>query len=202
MSTENAEPLTTDPRPYRLKASVLRGYASVLQTRGELDAVLAGVTPAARGIIVRPPISTLWMDPEPVDEIMAAVEARGGLPAVKRLARAGLELVVVPLLRPIIEGLLRIFGASPSVLFRRMDLMSASTLRGVAFTYTEHTARAATIDADIYGPAVPMSRFVRFTAAYELMIELCGGKPRVSDPVLVAQGPWGSRARCELAWEK
>lgn len=104
------------------------------------------------------------------------------------------------MIKPVIEGVLRVFGATPSALFRRMDLMGGSTLRGVAFRYEEYGPRSAFMEADIYGPEVPLSRFVRFNAAYEIMIELCGGKPKVADPVVVVRAPWGSRARCDLAW--
>lgn len=194
------QPLSANREPYRVKCSVLRGYVTVLGRSGELAQLRAQVSAATRALLDDPPPTSTWLEPGPIDELADAVVGRGGPAAARKLAREGLSLTVLPLVRPVIESMLRLFGATPATIFRRVGTIGGTTMRGVAFEYQASSEREGQIEADVYDSELCLSRFYRFAGAFELMGELCDKRVRVEEPELLPLQSWGSRARFRVRW--
>src|SRR5581483_673549 len=184
---------------YQVKGAALRAYVKDLARKGWLAAVKARVGEPTRALLDAPPPSSSWMDGEPIELLMAAVDELHGEDAVRQLSHdANSEMV--PLLRPLIEGTLRLFGASPATIFSRLELLTRNSLRGCEFKWRAETDASGEIEVHFVSRRqLPRRSFVSFVGSFEVVIELCGKKGTVSSPDLLAGG---AGARFAVAWRK
>ncbi len=130
---------------YEVKGAALRAYIKELERKGWLDAVSAKISPEARAAFAAPPPASSWMDAAPIEELMGVVEALHGEQSVRALSH-GAQKDLVPVLRPVIEGVLRIFGASPATMYARMELLTRTSLRGVEFGWEAASPESGTME--------------------------------------------------------
>jgi hypothetical protein len=182
---------------YEVKGAALRAYLKQLERKGWLSAVSAQVSPEMRAQFVDPPPSSSWMDAAPIEALMAAVEEQHGEDAVRALSY-DTQTDMVPILRPVLEGVLRIFGASPATMYARMELLTRTSLRGVEFAWHVESAQAGDLEVRfIARRELPRRAFVSFIASFQLILEFCGKKGMVSLPELNRDG---TGARYHIEW--
>ena len=107
---------------------------------------------------------------------------------------------MVPLLRPLIEGILRLFGTSPATIFSRLELLTRTNLRGCEFKWRAETETSGEIEVRFVSRRqLPRRAFISFVGSFEVVLELCGKKGTVSSPDLLTDG---SGARFVVEWRR
>ncbi len=182
---------------YQLKASTLRAYLKELSRRGWLHAVLGAIDPEARLVLEAPPPASSWMDASPVEELMAAIALRYGEESLRDFSRES-NKELIPYLKPILEGMLRLFGTSPATLLARMPLLTRSSIQGCEFGWTQKSPTEGVCEVRFaHKKRMPKRTFVPFVGSYELILELCGKKGKVSPREIF---PDGTGANYRVSW--
>jgi hypothetical protein len=194
MTTQPDPP--TEERPV-IRGSVLIGYRDWLRARGHLDAVRARLTDATRALLDDPPFRTAWVDVAPLDEIVDVLAAVAGLDANRAMGLDTTRETLRGVLRPILESVLRRFGASPASVYARLDVLLRTTVPGARATWTPDGDAAGVVELTL--PYVPREPAVHtYAGALAYGLELCGraGTVRVLDISRASR-----RARFSIRWE-
>lgn len=182
------------------KASMFRGYIDALRRAGLFEAVRARVSPDFARTLDHPPPSSVWIPARDTDQLILAIEAAGGLAAVRKLSRDAVLLGLVPVLRGAIEAFLRLFGATPTTLLARISQLTSTSSRGVSYEY-ESTGDCSAVIVARYPSRrnMPIALFVAAAGGFEAIYELCGVQGKVSDPEVLSDGI-GNAARFTFEW--
>jgi hypothetical protein len=192
--------LPEDSTEVGVKGSIVRAVAVAITEQGLRDAVLARVSPAARTILVDPPVATMWIDARLLNEVYQAIFDLGGADKVRRLNRSAVERGVSPLLRATAERVLRIFGASPGALLSKLDRVAGTTARGVVYHYAEISAAAGHFDVEY--PTlhdVPVGPFLATGGALEIVFDMCSVRGSFGEPAYLPNGRNNSM-RFTVSW--
>ncbi len=182
---------------YEVKGAALRAYIKQLERKEWMAAVSAQVSDETRALFAAPPPSSSWMDAAPIEDLMAAVEKLHGEDAVRALSHDA-QNDLIPIYRPILEGVLRIFGASPATMYARMELLTRTALRGVEYAWHEASPRSGDLEVRFVARReLPRRAFVSFIASFQVILELCGKKGTVSLPEVNRDG---TGARYHIEW--
>jgi hypothetical protein len=148
------------------------------------------------------PLDSSWVSMTMVEELTVAVGVLHGQDGLRRMARESLNQSVIPVLRTIIEGFLRIFGATPASLLSRMPQITASTVKGVEYSWTATGPDSGTFLIAYPGrKRVPAELFAGAAASIELVFELCRVRGTVSEPIPSPAHP-GYGATFIVRWSK
>jgi hypothetical protein len=180
----------------QLKAMTFRSYVGILVKDGLRDAVVARVPPATAALMANPPLAGSWMDFQPIFQVMEAVEAIGGLPAVRELSRKGTSESRKPYMG-VVESVIKLFGTSPATLFKRMNSLVSSFIRGVDFKYTATDERAGVMEVEFLPEyPIPMCAFIGQVPTFQALFEVCGVQGTVGQPERLSP----HKARFHLKW--
>jgi hypothetical protein len=131
------------------------------------------------------------MDAGPIEDMIGALAALRGLDAVRAVTRAGQETGGLTILRPVLTGLLRLFGATPSTLFSRFGELTKTELRGVRFQWVSETPRSGGLTVTYPRPHTPRHAFIGMESGCWLTLDVCGVKGHVADTELSPDGASG-----------
>ena len=180
----------------RVKANTFRSYIRILTAEGKLEAVVAHVPDDTAALIRTPPLPGSWMDGRHMHDVVVAVDAVGGLAAVRELSRKGTADARKPYMS-IVETVLKLFGTSPATLFKRMNKLVDSFLEGVDFRYTPLGERSGVMEVEWQTDyEMPTCEFVGLMPTFQTLLEACGTKGVVGMPERM--GP--SKARYRIQW--
>jgi hypothetical protein len=189
-----------DAAPYQIKGYVLRGFVSELARRRLTGAVLERVSAAARDALGAPPPATAWVDGALLIEIEVAIEAIAGVDMVRQISHDAVLGGVTAALRPIVQGVLRLFGASPHSILERITLIATASNRGLEFTYSRLDERSGELVMTFpSGRNVPTAIFEGLAGALSSAFETCGVTPTIPSPELLPTARRNS-ARFHLTW--
>jgi hypothetical protein len=180
-----------------VKGGAIRSKVEWLSKEKKLEAVLARVPAQTAALMRTPPLGSTWVDSHDIEPILCAIEALDGKAGVLRMSRETLRADIVPPLRSMISGILRLFGTSPATAFGHMNDLAKTSVRGMEFHYTAASEHSGVMD--VYYDAdreIPMCMFVSCRASLEMVFELCGVDGSISDPNRL--GP--AKARFRMAW--
>jgi hypothetical protein len=184
------------PSGMQLKASSFRSYVSQLTRQGWRDAVIAAVPAETAGLIRDPPLAGSWMDLMHILFITEAVETIAGLPAVRELALKGTEDARRPYMG-IIESVLKIFDTSPATLFKRMNPLVSSFIKGVDYRYTPVSDRSCVMEVRyLTDYEIPLSVFISGIPTFQALLDACGAKGLIGQPERLS----ASSARYRVQW--
>jgi hypothetical protein len=167
-----------------VKGASLRAHVNWLRRENKLEAVYGRLPEATRRLVDDLPLASTWVDFADWEPFLRALEAVVGLDGVLRMSRDTLhqDSFMSPL-RPMLAGVLRLFGTSPATLYRHLDEMVKSNVKGMKFVFEDETERSGIMrvsyDVD---HEVPGCVFVSCQAALETVIELCGARGVVAPP--------------------
>lgn len=198
--------MSTDPAPASLvtaaleaKASTLRGMIKVLEARGLLGAVRAHVTAATRALLDAPPPASSWISHAAFEDLGLAVVAVAGTKAWREVTFTAGRDSVLPLLRVGIEGVLRLFGATPVVVFSRWQQLAASSVRGIHYEFRSTGPRSGEIVVTYEGCRnVPIAVFHATAGSLELGFDVTGHAGSVDEPEVLPGD--GNRAVYRVRW--
>jgi hypothetical protein len=180
----------------RVKGATLRSYVHWLQRQKKIEAVMARVPPSTLNLIRDPPLPGAWIDGMEVVRIVAALEAVDGIDGVRRCAVDTLQ-DMMPHHRTLITGLLRLFGASPALMFRRVDDLLRTSVEGIHYVYTATADRAGFMDVQYdVASELPQCVFVNGMSLMMLLFMIAGVAGTVGEPE--RRGP--ARVRYALSW--
>lgn len=136
------------------KGSIVRGYAKWLRENGHLDRVLERATPEAKRVLLDPPLVSEWVSATTQFAVLDAVHAVGGDALLRSLIKGAMHNTVLKLLEPLIQGVVRVFGRSPTVLLARLGSIRKNAVHGVDFDYQPADDRGGRVVASSMGGAL------------------------------------------------
>ncbi|MEI8255073.1 MAG: hypothetical protein WCJ30_05310 [Deltaproteobacteria bacterium] len=185
---------------YEVKGTVMRGRAAALREQGWLVKVEKHLDPATLAMVNEPPVTSTWIEGARVAEIDDVVRDVLGDRVLEELAAMTVRRSIGPLLRAAVEGTLRLFGTSPATLFARLDRLSASTVRGMSFSWETAGARGGSMTVTYPGSAdVPLSTFISIRAGFEGVFDMCGAKG-TSRLAVRSEAPPRNSGRFDISW--
>lgn len=182
------------------KASAFRSLLGVLREDQLFDVVLAHCPAEAQAIMKDPPLPIAFMPAVVFQYVFRALDAEVGLERLRDIARRSVLTGPMKVMRPIIEGTLRMFGASPTAFFRRMSQIMKPQIKGVDFDFILLEEGRATLELTYpYLHDVPDAAFVYWEAVLANTFEICGrhGSARTDRS---GDTPDRNRAHIYLEW--
>ena len=166
----------------RVRGSTVRAYLKLVDEDPAKAALLALLPPATMALFAAPPLPSSWVEWEPILHITAAMEKLGGPVAVRRLAGRAINEAKGPHIR-ILEGLLRLFGASPASIFGRFNHLVKNAMQNVEFIYMPTSERSGMMEVHYHANGeVPGYIFWGAVQVLTSVLQSCGKTGRVSDP--------------------
>src|SRR5262249_42342659 len=151
--------------------------------------IIARVSPAAQDAISEPPPSSSWVDGALLIEIEVAIEALVGIPMARQISRDAVNRGAMVALRPIVEGLLRVFGVSPHTILQRIALIATASNRGLEFSYSRIAEHRGELIATMPTRRnVPSAIFEGLAGALSAAFENCGVVAKISTPQYLPNG--------------
>jgi hypothetical protein len=160
------------------KGSTLRGYLRAIESLGLRSSIEPLLTPRTAALFADPPLPTEWVSLDPLVDRLDAVRRNSGANMVRQVARRNFEQSLSPLLRPVLQGLLGVFGSSPHILLERIDMIIRNSGRGVTCTYTQSTPRSGTVVIRYIAPVDPVL-WNSWAGLGEALVAICDVQPVV-----------------------
>jgi hypothetical protein len=181
------------------KASSFRAVVAALSKLGLLEAALPRVSAETRELVLNPPPVSTWMKQTAIMELVAAVDGADD-PAVMRnigreTARGSLRYAAA-----VIWGIMRVFGASPAMIFRRFGMISQQYVRGTRYEYRAVGPKSGVLVLSYAQRRDAISHHMDMTAgSLEGVLEFCGATGTVT--VQPLRTPMGVVAEYHIVWE-
>ena len=176
----------------RVKGLAFRCYVNWLQREKKTDAVIARLPAPTAALLREPPLPGAWIDGMDMVRIVSAIEMVAGLDAVRRCGKETIE-DLLPKHHTLVTGLLRLFGATPATLFRRVNDLMRTSVEGINYTYTPKDERSGVMEVRYNVPGeLPMCAFVNGMTLFMVLFSLAGvrngfiGDPQRRGPATVA----------------
>jgi len=176
---------------YEIKGSLVRAYVHQIENLGILPQVQSRVSAGTLKLLQDLPLPSTWLDAFVIEDMMNAVESIGGMDAVRAVTKGGQESGLMPLMRPLIAGLFRLFGTSPNTLLSRFSDFARSNVRGMEFEWIRESDRAGTLRIQFPHRNVPRSAFVGFESGMWIICEICSVSGKVAATEISRDGSTG-----------
>lgn len=165
---------------------MVRGFLHALVEHSLLERVQAELDPAARAIAKAPPLPSEWVDGRVLFELNAVVYDLFGEEVLARVSLDGNRAGISRLVRFGVESTLRLFGVSPATMFARIGQLSASTTRGIDYTWTADGPRKGTLRICYpSGDHVPHPSWLSARGGLRMVFDFCKVAGTVGPPQLV-----------------
>jgi hypothetical protein len=176
---------------YEIKGSIVRAYTMHIEQMGILPEVLSRVTPETKKLMTTDmPLSNVWVDAGVIEDMIGKVELLRGLEGVRTITRAGIHTGALPVLKPVVVPMLRLFGMSPHTLLQRFGQFTKNNLRGMDLLWTPEGDRAGNLKVT-FPRRTPRSAYVGFESGMWLICELCSVKGEIADTEIRPDGQVG-----------
>jgi hypothetical protein len=180
-----------------LTGIVIRGYVQTLEREGLLAAVRAAVPESTRKLIDKPPLVVSTVSGTVLDDLLLALEQERRPGAPRAIARRTGNDSFGPVLKPLLQGRMRMFGSSPATLFARAGQLSALMVREVDFDFRSTGDAAGTLAAP-FPSAPPRATFAAWEGICEFIRDFSGVRVELA-PRRALQG--GRRFEIDVRWE-
>jgi serine/threonine protein kinase len=186
------EPTSTPSNgSYEIKGSLVRAYTQQIADLGILSPVLNLVRPETRKLMTDLPISNTWIDAMVIEDMINQVESLRGIEAVRVVTRSGINGGVLPILKPAVMPLLRLFGTSPHTLLSRFGKFTKNNVRGLEFEWMHDGERAGTLRVQFPRKNIPRTAFIGFESAMVIICDLCAVNGTISEVEMSRDGSSG-----------
>lgn len=180
-----------------LTGIVIRGYVQTIEREGLLAAVKANVPESTRKLMDKPPLVVSTVSGTVLDDLLLAVERERGPSAPRAVARRTGHDSFGPVLKPLLQGTMRMFGSSPATLLSRVGPLSAAMVRDVEFDYRPVGDHAGTLIA-LFPSAPPRATFAAWEGICEFVCDFCGTSGKVAPHRALDDG---RRFEIDARWE-
>ncbi|MGE5048018.1 MAG: hypothetical protein ACM3PC_05595 [Deltaproteobacteria bacterium] len=180
-----------------LTGIVIRGYVQTLEREGLLPGVRAAVPESTRKLIDKPPLVVSTVSGTVLDDLLVAVERQRGPSGPRAVARSTAHESFGPVLKPLLQGTMRMFGLSPAALLSRAGQLSALMVREVDFDYRPADEAAGTLTA-LFPSAPPRATFTAWEGICEFICDFAGVRGKVAPHRALDEG---RRFEIDVRWE-
>jgi hypothetical protein len=183
------------------KASAFRSLIEAIRSHGLYDEVHARLPVVARKLVENPPFATSWMPAVAFQYLFRALWEVADEGSFCTIARDSVVTGPMKLMKPLIEGTIRLFGATPAAFYKRFPQVMESQIKGVTFTVVELTDDRAVITVTYeHLRDVPYESFLYWAAILEITNEICG-RTGHNEVYVDTTDPRRNRGRLTLHWE-
>jgi hypothetical protein len=161
------------------KGSLIRGYIEYLHANGLYQMVYEQVPAETQAIMRNPPTIREWCAVRHPRAIFEVLGTHAGPSAVRKMTRSSLNTSFFNLLRPMIQGLMRLFGGSPRALFSHGDVSLRGVIRGVRFAYRDAGDKEGVMEYHASMPWTPLAAEA-WAGSCEAVIDFCGAEGEVA----------------------
>ena len=180
----------------QFSGSVLRAQIAWLEKNGLLAAVRERVPAETVGVLDKPPMAVSWFPARHVDAILEALLAVGGEEKVEQLGLETTRSSFGRLVRPLLQTLMSLFGASPAVLFKRLDESLPLFVKGASFEYEPGAENEGVLHLRTVGMA-PRAFCLQWKGVLRFAFEMASVEGSVNSCEL---DPDGQGAVFHVAW--
>lgn len=190
-----------DNEVFITKASAFRSLIEAIRRHGLYDEVHARLPVVARKLVENPPFATAWMPAVAFQYLFRGLWEVTDEAKFSEIARDSVVTGPMKLMKPLIEGTIRLFGATPAAFYKRFPQVMESQIKGVTFTVAELVDNRAVITVTYdHLKDVPYESFLYWAAILEITNEICGR--RGHNEVLVdTSEPRRNRGLLTLHWD-
>lgn len=187
-----------DAEKFKSKASAWAGLMSALKAKGFYDRVLVEVPDEVAALMKHPPTGGAWMPAVAFSYVFVAL--RGTIDDARMLDLANASILRGPMraMKPMVEGMLRLFGTSPLAFFRRLPKIMAQQLQGVTFELVEEQETEVVVEIRYhFVSGLPREAFVYWDGVQRGTFDICGVTPKQCSMTV---DPDASAARYHYRW--
>lgn len=183
------------------RASLMRGWSSVLKQRGLLDAVALRLTPEVASLLRTPPAATEWIDVAYFECVAQAVLEEVGEERLDALFVEAQNAGWVTIITRFAHGIVRVFGASPGGLFKHVPNAAKTTTVGFAVKWEESGPNGGELMAEY-----PFRRRIHPASAWatsavcQIVSQVVGVPVTRERPLIEPMGRDGTRVRIRVRW--
>jgi hypothetical protein len=183
-----------------VKAFVLRAYINELKVANLFEVVLGKVDPGTRQVLLDPPPGSSWIDSRHTDGIGEVASEIIGLQRWRKISHDAVINSMIPVLRVVVEGFVRLFGATPATLLARLTRITSTSQRGVEYDYQASSNRSGVLIVRYYERRdVPLSTFYSCAGGIDTIFDICHTPGTIGDPQRIDDGK-GNAVRIEVKW--
>jgi len=183
------------------KAAAFRGIVSALKTRGIFDKVLLQVPEEVRGYMVSPPMAISKMPAVVFQYVLRGIGAVGGVEMVRAVAVDSLLSGMLKTMQPLVEGMLRLFGAEPGAFYRKLPQIMENQLTGITFSTQEPGPGIAEITITYeYLRNVPLECFVYWEGLFSVTWRICSVVGQATTELLA--DAHHNKGRVLISWQR
>lgn len=184
---------------FRTRAGAWRGFIELLHERELFEPVRARVPPPVQRLMDTPPLAVSWMPAMGFQFVFRALDELVSPEAFVQLAHDSVVKGPLRRMKPVIEGIIRIFGASPAAFLQKTPQLMASQVEGITFSIDELGEGYAIVGVCYdYLHDVPRVGFEYWRGAMQITFELCRREVRTHTEVL--DEPPHNRALIYFDW--
>lgn len=178
------------------KGALVRSQIAGLERLGWREDVYRATGVETRSLFDDPPSLVTWIRFERTLPIVDAVFALRGLEGVVTLGKAGSERVIETALKPVIQGIFAVFGATPHSLFTRSDTVLQAIFRGIHATYRSNGESSGELEIEIQCSSLPVHYWHIWIGSISHAFTLTRVEGAVDNPRLLSP----QRAAFALRW--
>jgi hypothetical protein len=183
-----------------VKAFVLRAHINELKRCDLFDRTVAKLDLATRRLMLDPPPASTWLDACHLEHLGEVVSQLVGLRAWRKMSHDATLNNMVPVIRVVIEGFVRIFGTSPATLLTRLNTITSSSARGAIYEYEPLSNRSGVLTVRYPGRQhVALSTFYCCVGGIDTIFDLCRTAGSISEPSIVEDGH-ANTAKLTVKW--
>ncbi len=187
------------PARAELKATVLRGYVRWLDAEGLTDAVRAEVPSALAEMTRELPPPTQWLRAaETTLPLVEAVARTRDLATVRRMSREAAAGPILAMVRPVVEGVLRL-AMGPAGVVARLPFVLGSSSRGFTFEVTTSAPEEAILTMCTSGVRETPASAEAWAGAIEALLRLAHASPSI-EVISIKPDDTRSEVRLRIGW--
>lgn len=185
---------------FEIKGTVWNGRLRAAAAHVPLRELRGLVSDATRKLMDEPPPSSNWVPGQAIVELDAAIFDLRGSDICARCSRETSEVAGTTVLRAMAEGMLRLFGTSPTTIFERMGQIGSTSVRGVEYDYVVLGPKSGRMTVRYSRCSlVPYCVFVSVAGGLGAIFGFLGIRGTVSPPDVSLTAPYNS-AVYSLRW--
>ncbi len=164
---------------FRTKASAWRGLVAALKHEELFDTVLAEVPPPVATLLSEPPRGGVFVPAIAFHFVYRALEGKVDDARMRAIGQRSMHRGSIPVLKPVLEALLRLLGTNPGAVLRRMPPIITGQVKGMTVAVTGLHEHEATVHvAYEYISGLPRTSFSFWQGILWTVFDLCHTEPR------------------------
>ncbi len=182
---------------FRTKASAWRGLISALEAEALFEGAVAAVPPEVEELLREPPAGGVWIPAVAFQYVFRALDAQVDDARMRVIAGHAMRHGSLPVLRPVVESLLRIMGSNPGKMMRRLPKVVNQQIQGMKLEVADIQPRSfrARLEYEFVN-GLPRATFTFWQGILWAVFDICGVEPTNAT---IAIGP--RRATCEYEFD-